>query len=64
MRSLDFHHKDPNTKEFSIGKEGCIGWEKVKKEIDKCILVCSNCHGEIHDKLDKNTDVFPLPDEQ
>lgn len=30
-------------------------WEKSKKELDKCILVCSNCHGEIH--YDSETDI-------
>lgn len=50
--ALEFHHSEPNEKDFSIGKKGyCTSWEKVKKELDKCILVCSNCHREIHELL-------------
>lgn len=45
--ALEFHHLDPNEKDFSIaGKSWAL--ERLKKEADKCILVCSNCHKEIH----------------
>lgn len=47
--ALEFHHVEPLTKEFGIGHKGATkSWEKVKAELDKCILVCSNCHKEIH----------------
>lgn len=47
--ALDFHHKDPKTKEFSISSKGYTrSWGKVKEELDKCVLLCSNCHREIH----------------
>lgn len=46
--SLDFHHRDPNQKDFGIGTGHTRAWNKVKAELDKCILVCRNCHGEIH----------------
>lgn len=45
---MDFHHRDPNQKDFGIGTGHTRAWEKVKAELDKCILVCRNCHGEIH----------------
>lgn len=46
--ALDLHHNDPATKEFAIGDKGYTrSWEKVKKELDKCVLVCANCHREI-----------------
>lgn len=49
--ALEFHHTDPSKKDFEIG-DGCRkSLEKLKAEIDKCILVCSNCHKEIHSKL-------------
>jgi len=57
MRSLDFHHLDPHEKEFGIGSRGSRSWKRVKKEVDKCILVCSNCHGEIHEEIDKNNEM-------
>lgn len=46
---LDFHHKDPNEKEFGISQlSQHATWDTLKKEIDKCILLCSNCHVEYH----------------
>jgi predicted HNH restriction endonuclease len=47
--ALEFHHLDPAQKDFGIGYKGYTrSWIVVKKELDKCILVCSNCHHEIH----------------
>lgn len=47
--ALEFHHLNSNEKEFHIAKCGhSRSWDRVKQEIDKCILVCSNCHREIH----------------
>ena len=49
LGALDFHHLDANDKEFGISKDGITrSWERVKRELDKCVLVCSNCHREIH----------------
>lgn len=49
IAALDFHHLNPLEKDFSIGNKGYTrSWENIKKEIDKCILVCANCHREIH----------------
>jgi len=50
-RSLDFHHINSKEKEFAISNLYFRSWEKVKSELDKCILVCSNCHGEIHEGI-------------
>ena len=47
IAALDFHHLDPTTKESkNLGTTVAI--EKQKIEADKCILVCANCHREIH----------------
>lgn len=47
--ALEFHHKDPSQKDFGISSKGYTrSWEKVKEELDKCIMVCANCHREIH----------------
>lgn len=49
IAALEFHHTDPEKKDFSISSGGHTrAWDKVKEELDKCILVCSNCHKEIH----------------
>lgn len=49
--ALEFHHKDPKQKDFKIGSGNTMSWKDYKKEAEKCILVCSNCHKEIHSKL-------------
>jgi predicted HNH restriction endonuclease len=50
--ALEFHHLDPNEKDFGLGTRGLTrSWKRVKQEADKCILVCSNCHKEIHGGL-------------
>ena len=47
--ALEFHHLNPEEKDFGISAKGYTrSFEKVKEEIEKCILVCSNCHKEIH----------------
>ncbi len=46
--ALDLHHINSSQKSFSIAHKGYTrSWERVKKELDKCILVCANCHREI-----------------
>jgi len=50
--ALEFHHLDPNEKDFSIGGQGNTpAWDKVKDELDKCVLLCANCHRELHYNL-------------
>lgn len=47
--ALEFHHLDPSQKDFGIGNKGYTrSWKKVKEELDKCIMVCANCHRELH----------------
>lgn len=54
LSALEFHHKDPSQKDFEItSKRGC-SIDTVKKEVDKCLLVCSNCHKEIHESIKKS----------
>ncbi|MCB9810845.1 MAG: hypothetical protein H6779_00910 [Candidatus Nomurabacteria bacterium] len=51
-RALSFHHKDANKKDFGLSAKGLTrSWNKIKKELDKCILVCANCHMELHDGI-------------
>ncbi|XKT74921.1 MAG: hypothetical protein ACJKSS_02030 [Patescibacteria group bacterium UBA2103] len=48
-QALAFHHKDPKQKDFGLSARGLTrSWEKIQKELDKCILVCANCHAELH----------------
>ena len=46
--ALDLHHIDASKKEFGIGDKGYTrSWKRVKEELDKCVLVCANCHREV-----------------
>jgi hypothetical protein len=49
--SLVFHHLEPEKKSFGIGDRKFAPFEELVKEADKTILVCSNCHGEVHEGL-------------
>lgn len=49
IAAFEFHHVDDN-KEFNIGCAANKSWEVIKKEIDKCELLCSNCHRIEHSK--------------
>ena len=52
--ALELHHLDSQEKEFTVASNANIGWETARKEIQKCILVCANCHREIHAGLIEN----------
>lgn len=46
---FDFHHLDPASKEFTLGGAGgTFGMEKLKREVDKCVMLCANCHRRRH----------------
>lgn len=45
----DLHHREPDKKEFSIGSDICnISMEALLEEVEKCDLLCSNCHRLTH----------------
>ena len=47
--ALEFHHTSSSGKDFSISNKGYTrSWSRVKKELDKCMLLCANCHREVH----------------
>lgn len=48
--ALEFHHINPKEKEFQLDSRHLSNTriEKLKNEVDKCILLCSNCHRELH----------------
>lgn len=52
--ALEFHHLNPNKKDFNIANQRLTKFDnRIKKELDKCVLVCSNCHREIHGEIVK-----------
>ncbi len=46
--ALDFHHRDPDEKDVEWTKLRLRSWASILKELEKCDLVCRNCHAEIH----------------
>lgn len=65
--ALTFHHKEPAEKEVSPMDD--IAMERTIKELEKCILLCSNCHN-LHHSTESDVDVnhievpdWPGPDE-
>lgn len=74
LSALDFHHLDPDNKEENISKLTKKKWATIVEELKKCILVCRNCHAEIHNthmnmddingihsfKVDRETKIEPL----
>lgn len=53
VRALCFHHTDPTLKAFPLtqSRMGNMPWKDITVELDKCVLLCSNCHAEVHDGL-------------
>ena len=46
--ALEFHHVDPSTKSFGLSMRGVTrSIDVLRAEVDKCILLCSNCHAEV-----------------
>lgn len=52
VAALEFHHRDPTTKKFNLGKDNLLkAWDVVLSEAEKCDLLCANCHRELEDNL-------------
>ena len=51
LAALEFHHIDPATKDSDWNNYKRVFSDKYIKELDKCVLLCSNCHRELHEKL-------------
>jgi hypothetical protein len=55
IAALEFHHKEPSKKDFGISHKGYTrSWEAVRVELDKCLMLCANCHREKHEELKTN----------
>jgi len=46
--ALQFHHSNPEKKDFIIGNVANKKWEIIKDELKKCVLLCANCHAIRH----------------
>lgn len=46
--ALQFHHRDPSNKKFTLNMGVTLSLERVVEELAKCELICANCHAELH----------------
>lgn len=51
LKAMHFHHLDSSKKDFTISGSHTRAWHVIKEELDKCALLCANCHAETHDGL-------------
>lgn len=60
IHHLVFHHLNPEYKENNISKLWTNRWSDIEKEINKCVLLCDNCHRELHynEKTQNTKDVL------
>lgn len=66
-RALNFHHRDPQQKSFTLSRVLTRAWAKLQKELDKCDLLCANCHMEVEEQISKQTTssmIELMPDER
>lgn len=53
--ALEFHHTDPSNKEIEISCNKNPSWDKLKIELDKCVILCANCHRELHEEMARSS---------
>lgn len=64
LAALDFHHLDPTEKDFTVARKKLnIKDDKMRAELDKCVLLCANCHREEHRLLVRGKSFFPLSED-
>lgn len=63
--ALEFHHINPEEKEMGFGdtRANNVKWSLLVEELKKCILLCSNCHKEVHEGVTQLPEVFAKFDE-
>lgn len=59
IAAFDFHHLDPSLKSFAVSTNPHTrSWERVKEEVDKCLLLCANCHRTVEFKKTSHLKLF------
>lgn len=60
-RALHFHHINPSLKDFNMAEQWLYSEARVIQEANKCIMLCSNCHAELHDNLITIEEILTKP---
>ena len=56
--ALEFHHLNSSGKDFGLSDKGYTrSWAKIKEELDKCVLLCANCHREVHSGMQLSREI-------
>ena len=65
QNALEFHHINPDEKDFSISsvRANPKNWNTIVRELKKCILLCSNCHKEVHEGITNIPTIYQVFDE-
>ncbi len=48
LAALDFHHVESHTKDSGLGMMKTASFERLRREAEKCVILCANCHREVH----------------
>lgn len=56
IAALDFHHRNPKEKDFQWNTLRHKSWDAIVQELNKCDLLCKNCHTELHWKWNNKND--------
>ena len=52
LAALTFHHLNPFEKDAGVSNIiNTFDWPRIKRELEKCVLLCTNCHSEVHEGL-------------
>lgn len=64
ISALELHHLDPTQKDFTFSKNTNRAWSDLVKELPKTILLCANCHREVHSGFINNEELFSSFEEE
>ena len=57
IMALEFHHTIPTNKDVNFASMTHWSWSRIEKELKTCVLLCANCHREVHEELRNNTNM-------